>query len=115
MVKIFLTQLLAAGFGAVSTAWADWLYNRARIGLRLHRLWVAASIAVICVPVLTWISIIFLGSNIFGQLAAMILIASIFFWVYRNVPEPRPMRNSDLPSSTRPPSSAAAPTSRFEG
>ena len=38
MMEIFLIQLLAAGLGALSTAWADWSYNRARIGRRLHAL-----------------------------------------------------------------------------
>lgn len=35
MMEIFLIQLLAAGLGALSTASADWCYNRARIGARL--------------------------------------------------------------------------------
>jgi uncharacterized membrane-anchored protein len=107
MVKIFLIQLLAAGFGAVSTALADWSYARARIGLRLHRLWVAVSIAVIGLPVLTWISIVFLGPGIPSQLAAAIFIGSIFFWVYHNLPKPPPIWEPDLPS---PSNRVAAPT-----
>jgi hypothetical protein len=30
----FIIQLLAAGLGALSTAWADWSYSGARIGPR---------------------------------------------------------------------------------
>jgi len=63
MMEIFLIQLLAAGLGALSTAWADWSYNRARIGTRLHALWVATSIGVICLPVVSWTSMVFLGSG----------------------------------------------------
>jgi Flp pilus assembly protein TadB len=92
MMEIFLIQLLAAGMGALSTAWADWSYNRAQIGRRLHAFWVAASIAVICLPVVSWTSMVFLGSGLLGQLVAGTLVGAVFLWVYRNLPKSRQVR-----------------------
>jgi hypothetical protein len=92
MMEIFLIQLLAAGLGALSTAWADWSYNRAQIGRRLHALWVATSIGVICLPVVSWTSMVFLGSGLLGQLVAGTLVGAVFLWVYRNLPKPRQVR-----------------------
>jgi hypothetical protein len=89
MMEIFLIQLLAAGLGALSTAWADWSYNRARIGRRLHAFWVATSIAMICLPVVSWTSMVFLGSGLLGESVAGTLIGAIFLWVYRNLPRSR--------------------------
>jgi len=92
MMEIFLIQLLAAGLGALSTAWADWSYNGARIRRRLHAFWVAASIAMICVPVVSWTSMVFLGSGLLGQSVAGTLVGAVFLWVYRNLPKPRQVR-----------------------
>jgi Flp pilus assembly protein TadB len=92
MMEIFLIQLLAAGLGALTTAWADWSYNGAQIGRRLHALWVATSIAVICLPVVTWTSMVFLGSGLLGQLVAGTIVVAVFLWVYRNLPKPRQIR-----------------------
>jgi hypothetical protein len=92
MMEIFLIQLLAAGLGALSTAWADWSYNGARIGRRLHAFWVAGSIAVICVPVVSWTSMVFLGSGLLGQSAAGTVVGAIFLWVRQNLPKSRQIR-----------------------
>jgi hypothetical protein len=92
MMQIFLIQLLAAGLGALSTGWADWSYNRARIGRRLHAFWVAGSIGVICLPVVSWTSMVFLGWGLLGQSVAGTLVGAIFLWVYRNLPKPRQIR-----------------------
>jgi len=92
MMEIFLIQLLAAGVGALSTAGADWSYNGAWIGRRLHAFWVSTSIAVICVPVVTWTAMVFLGSGLLGQSAAGTLVGAIFLWVYRNLPKSREVR-----------------------
>jgi|SRR5690242_10370747 hypothetical protein len=92
MMEIFVIQLLAAALGALSTAWADWSYNGARIGRRLHAFWVSTSIAVISVPVVSWTSTVFLGSGLLGQVVAGTVVAAIFLWVYRNLPNSRPVR-----------------------
>jgi Flp pilus assembly protein TadB len=92
MMQIFLIQLLAAGLGALSIGWADWSYNRAGIGRRLHAFWVAGSIGVICLPVVSWTSMVFLGSGLLGQSVAGTLVCAIFIWVYRNLPKQRQIR-----------------------
>src|SRR5438132_10886584 len=97
MVKIFLIQFLAAALGAVSTAVADRLYHRARVGQRLHALWVSASIAVICLPVVVWTCSIFLGLALLGQSAAAILVGTIFLWVYRSLRKLPPVPNVARP------------------
>ena len=115
MMEIFLIQLLAAGLGALSTAWADWSYNRARIGRRLHAFWVATSIAMICLPVVSWTSMVFLGSGLLGELVVGILIGAIFLWVYRNLPKSRQIHKF---GSGRPEARGAAPfppASRLDG
>ena len=88
MIEVFAIQLLAAALGAVSTAFADWLHQRALLSRRLHRLWVAISIAAICLPVFAWTSNIFFGAGLLAQLAAGTLVAAIFLWVYNNLPNP---------------------------
>ena len=92
MIEIFLIQLLAAGLGALSIAWADWSFNGARIGRRPHTFWVSTSIAVICLPVVSWTAMVFLGSGLLGQLVAGTIVVAIFLWVYRNLPKPRQVR-----------------------
>jgi hypothetical protein len=92
MLEIFVIQLIAAVLGAISTAWADWSYNAARIGRRFHAFWVSVSVALICLPVVTWTSTVFLGSGLLGQAAAGIVIAAVFFGVHRNLPASRAVR-----------------------
>jgi hypothetical protein len=108
MVQIFVIQLLAAALGALSTAWADGLYNGGRIGRRWHAFWVSASIAVICLPVVAWTSTVFLGAGLLGQAAAGIVVGTIFLWVHRNLPNSRSVRKygPDLPRHS---SSGAVP------
>jgi len=115
MMEIFLIQLLAAGLGALSTAWADWSYNRARIGGRLHAFWVSASIAAICLPVVAWTSTVFLGPGLLGQLVAVILVGAIFLWVYQNLPNSRPVRKFGPGAPRRPSGGAVPPASRLNG
>jgi hypothetical protein len=115
MMEIFLIQLLAAGLGALSIAWADWAFNKARIGRRLHASWVSISIAVMCVPVVSWTAIVFLGSGLLGPLVAGTLVGAVFLWVYRNLRKSR-----DVPKSGPglPGANGAAPfpsASRLDG
>lgn len=115
MMEIFLIQLLAASLGALSTASADWSYNGARIGARLHALWVSASIAAICLPVIAWTASVFLGPGLLGQMVAVILVGAIFLWVYHNLPNSRPVRKLGPGAPWRPSSGAVPPASRLNG
>src|SRR5215471_15285939 len=89
MVEIFIIQFFAAAMGAISTALADRLYDRRRIGPRLHTFWVSVSIAAIYLPVLSWISNIFLGPGLLETVVVAIVLVAIFYCVYRNLPKPR--------------------------
>jgi hypothetical protein len=115
MMEIFLIQLLAACLGALGTAWADWCYNRARIGRRLHAFWVAASIAVICLPVVSWTSMVFLGSGLLGRLVAGALVGAVFLWVHRNLPKPRHVRKFRPGLPDMPEAAPFPPASRLDG
>jgi drug/metabolite transporter (DMT)-like permease len=107
MVEIFIIQFFAAALGAMSTALADRLHDRRRIGSRLHIFWVSVSIAAIYLPVLSWISNIFLGPGLLGTLVVAIVLGAVFYCVYRNLPKPRsfPRRSCE----------AVAPLSKFNG
>lgn len=115
MMQIFLIQLLAAGLGALSTTGADWAFNGARIGRRLHAFWVAASIAVICAPVVSWTAIVFLGSGLPGPLVAGTLVGAIFLWVHQNLPKSREVRKfgPGLPDTSG--AAPFPPASRLDG
>ena len=85
LLEIFITQLTAAALGAVSVGAADRLYHGGRIRQVMHSVWVSCSITVICLPVLTWTTNVFLGSGMLSQVFVGTLGGLIFFWVYLNL------------------------------
>lgn len=85
MMKVFLVQLLTIGLGGASTALADLAYRGARINHRAHSVWVAASMAVICLPVLVWTCDVFLGPDVFGRIVALFSTIGLFAWVYASL------------------------------
>jgi hypothetical protein len=78
-------QFLAAALGAASTGLADWLHQRGRISRKQHSFWVSASIAVISLPMLAWISVVFLGSGLLSRAVIAALVGAIFLWVNGNL------------------------------
>lgn len=109
MVEAFLLQLLAAALGALSSAMADWTHRRGRISLRLHSLWVSASIALIYLPILGWVTNIFLGPGLTGELVTAAAMGAIFFCCYQKLPRPRLTRGPQRHSSPPHPSDGAVP------
>ena len=85
MMEILTTQVIAAILGMSSIATADWAYQRERIGRRLHSLWVAISSTVICLPILAWTVIVFLGSGIVSWVLVAAVLSLMFFWQYHNL------------------------------
>ena len=85
MLRIFIVQVTAAILGTMSIGAADWLYNTDRIRQGLHSVWVSCSMTAICLPVLAWISNVFLGFGALSQMFDGILVVIIFLWVYRNL------------------------------
>lgn len=85
MFGILILQVIIAIIGTISIGAADWLYYRGRIRQRVHSFWVSASSTAICLPILSWISGVFLGFGVMSQVLAGTLGAAMFFWMYRNL------------------------------
>jgi hypothetical protein len=103
MMEVFLLQFTAAGLGAASTALADYCYRGARIGQRVHTLWVSTSIAVICLPVVVWACDVFLGLGVVGMTVAGAAIGVVFYRVYQNLRKEPPLQRLGMagPSPAR--------------
>ena len=100
MMEILTVQVIAAIFGMSSTATADWLYHRGRIGRFLHSLWVAFSNTAICLPILAWTSIVFLGNGVVSWVSVAAVLSMMFFWQYHNllkIPPAQRMRRGPIP------------------
>ena len=113
MMEILTTQVIAAILGMSSIAAADWAYQRDRIGRRLHSLWVSISSTAICLPILTWTVIVFLGSGIVSWVLVAAVLSPMFFWQYHNLLKIPPVQRGRrrpilMPSSER----SAAPPSK---
>jgi len=116
MLEILALQVITAISGTISIGAADWLHDRKRIRPRLHALWVAFSSAAICLPLLTWITSVFLGVGMIGWLLVGILEAVMFLWIYRNilkVPPVQQARTGLLPLSSS--QSPVPPSSNING
>ena len=85
MLEILSWQVVAAISGMMSIGAADWLYHRGRIRQRLHSLWVSASSAAIYLPVLIWITSVFLGVGLISHVLVGALAGTMFLWIYRNL------------------------------
>ena len=112
MMKIMTVQVIAAILGMSSTATADWLYHRGRIGRLLHSLWVSISNTVICFPILAWTVIIFLGNGLVSWVVVAAVLSVMFSWQYHNLlkippalrirrgPIPMPSSGKSIPPSS---------------
>ena len=112
MMKIMTVQVIAAILGMSSTATADWLYHRGRIGRLLHSLWVSISNTVICFPILAWTVIIFLGNGLVSWVFVAAGLSLMFSWQYHNLlkippalrirrgPIPMPSSGKSIPPSS---------------
>ena len=107
MLEILTIQVIAAILGTASIGVADWLYNRGRIRQLFHSLWVSSSSTAICLPILTWTAIVFLGAGVVSWVLVGALGVMMFLWLYRNLlkvppvqrlrPGPIPLRSSERP------------------
>jgi hypothetical protein len=100
MMEILTVQVIGAIFGMSSTATADWLYHRGRIGRFLHSLWVSISNTAICVPILAWTFIVFLGTGVVSWVSVAAVLSLMFFWQYHNllkIPPAQRIRRGPMP------------------
>jgi hypothetical protein len=113
MATILAIQMAALLLAVLSIGLADLLRHRARITRRLHAMWVAASIAAMCLPILGWTANIFVGPGAPTYGIVGILEAALFFSLYRSLcalsPAPRgghglppsPVEQTDPPAAGR--------------
>jgi hypothetical protein len=122
MLEILEFQVIAAILGTLSIGGADWLYHRGRIRQSPHALWVSSSSAAICLPLVTWTVIVFLGVGVISWVLVGTFGATMFLWMYRSLLKVPPRKSlfSDQPRcadragrSRRRPASTANP--RFRG
>jgi hypothetical protein len=85
MTGILAVEMAALLLALVSIGAADSLYRRGRIGQRLHSLWVSLSVAAMCLPVLTWVAAIFVGSGAPARELVSGFEAALFVGLYRNL------------------------------
>ena len=99
MLETLALQVIAAILGTLSIGGADWLYYRGRIRQPVHALWVSSSSAAICLPLVAWTSMVFLGVGVISWGLVGAFGAMMFLWMYRsllNVP-PRKTLDPDKP------------------
>jgi hypothetical protein len=100
MVEIQTVQVIAAILGITSISTADSLYHRERIGKFLHSSWVSLSNTAICLPILAWISIVFLGNGAVSWVLVAAVLSLMFFWQYHNllkIPPAQRIRRGPIP------------------
>jgi hypothetical protein len=59
MPDILPTEIVTMLIGSIGAA--DLVYHNGTINQRLHSLWVSVSITVMCLPILDWAAIVFVG------------------------------------------------------
>jgi hypothetical protein len=94
MMEILTAQVIAAIFGMSSNTTAEWLYHRSKIGRSSHSLWVSVSNTAICLPIITWIAIMFLGNGLVSWTLVTAILSLMFFWQYHNLLKIPPTRRA---------------------
>jgi len=100
MMVILTVQVIAAILGMISILTADWLHHRGRIGKFLHCLWISISNTSICLPIISWISIVFLGDGLVSWVLVAAVLFLMFFWQYHNllrIPPAQRIRRGPIP------------------
>jgi len=116
MLEILTLQVIAAILGTLSIGGADWLHHRGRIRRPLHSLWVASSSTAICLPLLTWVSNVFLGAGIISWVLVSAFGAIVFLWMYRNLLKvPAAQKSGSGPPALRSSGRPVPPSSSING
>jgi hypothetical protein len=79
MPDILPTEIVTLLIGVVSIGAADLVYHNGTINPRLHSLWVSVSITVMCLPILDWAAIVFVGTGGLSHVLIGIFEVVIFF------------------------------------
>lgn len=109
MIEILAAQMMALVLAVVSIAAADSTAHSARIGHRLHALWVSFSIAAMCLPIVLWAATVFVGDGTLRCSVAGLFEAALFLCLYRNLRSLPPARKLGYRLPPPPPVERAAP------
>ncbi len=85
MPDILPTEIVTLLIGMISIGAADLVYHSGTINQRFHSLWVSVSITVMCLPILDWAAIVFVGAGGLSRGVIGIFEVAIFLWLYRNL------------------------------
>jgi hypothetical protein len=95
MLETLALQVIAAILGTLSIGGADWLYHQGRIRRPVHALWVSSSSAAICLPLVSWTVIVFLGVGVISWGLVGTFGAMMFLWMYRSLLKIPPRKSLD--------------------
>jgi hypothetical protein len=109
--EIFMPEVLAVEMAALllallSIGAADFVYHSGWIAQSFHTLWVASSIATMCLPILKWVAGVFVGPGVMAWGAVAVIETAFFVSLYRNLSS---QRESDKLGHSLPPAQDSRP------
>jgi hypothetical protein len=109
MPEILAVEMGALLLALLSIGAADFVYHSGRIAQPFHTLWVALSIAAMCLPILKWIAGVFVGPGVMAWGTVAVIESAFFVGLYRNLstrPESRKLGHSLPPAQKSQPPAA---------
>jgi hypothetical protein len=85
MPEVLAIEMAALLLAVLSIGAADFVYHSGRIAQSLHCLWVASSIAAMCLPILAWVASIFVGPGALAWTLVGAIEGVLFISLYRNL------------------------------
>ena len=85
MPEILAVEMSALLLAVLSVGTADFFYHSGRIGQPLHSVWVAFSIAAMCLPILGWLAGVLIGHGIPAWGLVGIIEAALFLGLFHNL------------------------------
>ncbi len=85
MPEILAVEMCALLLALVSVAVADLFYHTGRIVQLFHSLWVASSLTAMCLPIMIWLAVVFVGRGAPAWGLVAIVMAALFVGLLYNV------------------------------
>ena len=85
MPDVLPTEIITLLIGIVSIGAAGLVYHNGAMNQRLHSLWVSVSITVMCLPILDWATVAFVGAGRLSHGLIGTFEVLIFLQLYRNL------------------------------
>jgi len=105
MPEILAVEMSALLLALISVGAADFLYHSGRIAQPFHSLWVALSIAAMCLPILEWLAGVLIGPGLYSWGVVAVIEAALFFGLLHSLarlPASRRFGHSLPPSAQQP-------------